>query len=239
MATLPYFPRLLMRENAVTWEIAGASVGPGRSLSGQVPTALLDGGGLVICVMSDIPLTTPDQVRSWRALTGIADSRAQAIVVPMDDRKFFPAPLVGGVALRTLPLVPHSDDSTFSDGSMYRSDVVEASLVGAGSLRQTAITIRFATGGPTLGGEHFSIDHDTLRWRLYRILTSIDNGDGTCDVTISPPLRGDVPDGTPLQFDQPKCVMKIAQPGAMNLALTLRRHGKPSVSFVEAFPPFS
>ena len=89
-----------------------------------------------------------------------------------------------------------------------------------------------------MGGEHFSIDHDMLRWRLYRIRTAIDNGDGTWDCTVRPPLRAVAVADTQLQFDKPKCVMRLASPSSMDLTLSMRRHGRPSVDFIEAFPPF-
>jgi hypothetical protein len=38
-----------------------------------------------------------------------------------------------------------------------------------------------------------------------------------------------------LEFDQPKCLMRLASPDAMALTLDMRRFGEPSASFVEWF----
>ena len=236
--TLFYFPAPLLRERSVSFGLRGVAIGGGQTASGAMPTTTIDGGGIWGAELTDIPLATADQVRAWRALVAICDSGAMPIVVPMGDKRFMPAPLVNGVPLAVIPKVPHSDGSTFSDGSPYVSDVVEATLADDASLRATALVVRLATGSAFRGGEHFSIDHDTLRWRLYLIRTATPNGDGTFNVTIRPPLRADVKSGAVLQFDVPKCVMRLAAPDAAKLTLDMRHIGKPSISFIEAFPPF-
>lgn len=235
---LPHFPESLMRESAIMFALAGSSIGSGASASGQEPATSFDGGGRWKATMTDVSLRTADQVRAWRALAAICDGIAQPIIVPMCDKRHFPAPLVNGVRLISLDDVPHDDNSPFDDDTEYVSDVVNASLTNAGTLRDTAITISMTVGGDLMGGEYFSIDHETLRWRLYELRTVLDNGDGTWDCTIRPPLRGNVDAGTALQFDRPKCVMRLATPDAMDLTLSLRKFGRPTVNFVEAFPPF-
>lgn len=237
-ATLHYFPESLMRESAILFELMGTSISGGASAANQQPAARFDGGGLWKATMTDVSLRTADQVRAWRALTAICDGIAQPIIVTMCDKRHFPAPLVNGGRLVALDDVPHSDDASFDDDTDYASDVVEASLAVAAALRDTAITIDITAGGDLMGGEYFSIDHEDLRWRLYRLRTAVDNGDGTWDCTIRPPLRAAVAIGAALQFDRPKCVMRLATPEAMDLTLSLRKFGKPTVSFIEAFPPF-
>jgi hypothetical protein len=237
MTALPHYPGLLQRERALLFELMGMTVAGGQTGTGLMPLARLDGGGLWKATMNDVAIVTAGHVRVWRALAAICDGGVQPLIVPMCDKRQFPAPLVNGALRYSNADVPHSDGAPFDDLSEYASDVVNATLAAAG-LRATAITIDLAAGGALQGGEHFSIDHDGLRWRLYRIRTAVDNGDGTWDCTIRPPLRAPVNAGTALQFDHPKCVMRLASPDAMDLSLDLRKFGRPSVTFIEAFPPF-
>jgi hypothetical protein len=59
------------------------------------------------------------------------------------------------------------------------------------------------------------------------------------EVGIRPPLREATAAAVRAEFDYPKCVMKLAKPDAMDLALERRIFGAPSVQFVEDFPPFN
>lgn len=238
MPVLPHFPPSLLREEALLWELKGVTVGGGESAGGQEALTRLDGGGLWKASLNGVALRTADHVRAWRALAAICDGGVQPVVVPMCDGRHIPAPEVNGVRVASLDVVPHSDGATFSDGSGYASSVVEASLAVAAVLRATSLTVTLTAGSALRGGEYFSIDHADLRWRLYRVRTAVDNGDGTFAVTIRPPLRAAVTAGSVLEFDRPKCVMRIASADAMDLMLEQRRRGRPSVSFVEAFPPF-
>lgn len=238
MTALPHYPSLLQRERALLFELMGQTVAGGQTGTGLMPLARLDGGGLWKATMNDVAIVTASHVRVWRALAAICDGGAQPLIVPMCDKRQFPAPLVNGAPRYSNADVPHSDNAPFNDDSLYESDVVSATLAAAAELRATAITIDLTASGDLQGGEHFSIDHDNLRWRLYRIRTAVDNGDGTWACTIRPPLRAAVSVGMALQFDHPKCVMRLASHDAMDLSLDLRKFGRPSVTFIEAFPPF-
>jgi hypothetical protein len=57
-------------------------------------------------------------------------------------------------------------------------------------------------------------------------------------ITIRPPLREATAAGTRVEFDYPKCVVKLARPDAMALALELRFFGRGTVAIEEDFPPF-
>ncbi len=138
----------------------------------------------------------------------------------------------------SLPAVPHSDDSSFSDGSLYDNSMISATLAAAATLRATSLTVSIVAGDDLHGGEYFSIDHATNRWRLYRIRTATKNLDGTWAVTIRPPLREDVLTGVALEFDRPKCVMRLAAVDSMDATFEQAWYGTQAAMFVEAFPPF-
>lgn len=234
---LPIFPHNLMRENAILFELVAQVISAGQTASGVIPLARTDGGGIWKATLSDVPLVTADHVRAWRAFTAICEGGAMPVIVEMCDKRIAPLPIVNGKRLTTAS-VPHSDDAPHDDDAPYDSTIISA-IVGNGNLRATSILVIPTTPGSTLrGGEYFSIDHgDPLSHRLYRIATVTPTIDGPlCE--IRPPLRAAVGGGTPAEFDHPKCVMRLATPDAMDLTLELRKFGKPSASFLEAFPPY-
>jgi hypothetical protein len=58
-------------------------------------------------------------------------------------------------------------------------------------------------------------------------------------VTIRPPLREATVAGARVEFDHPKCIMKLARTDAMNLPLELRFFGRGNIAMEEDFPPFN
>lgn len=228
-------PALLARRMATQPELVRRVISPGATMSGLVPAISTDGGGLWKFDLDDVHLKTDNARRAWRAIAGLCDGGANKLIVPICDARHQPWPLVGGVPLRSYDPLPHSDDSFFSDGSGYAQPVIDAVTVGAVALRSTQITIDFNYGGPPVGGEHFSVDHPTVRHRLYRIVKVEESGANYL-CTIRPPLREAVPTGTSLDFDLPKCVMQPDPANALDLMVgTARGPARVSPKFIEAF----
>jgi concanavalin A-like lectin/glucanase superfamily protein len=164
-----WWPRILARDRLWKWELAARTVSGGRSLSGLMPTARLDGGGMWMAELGDIQVSTADQVRAFRALAARLDSGATPVVVEARDERFAPWPLSGGVPVVDQYESTNSDGSTPSDQSSYVSDVITASLVEEAALRATSLRMRVENASQLQGGEHFSIQHETFSHRLYRI----------------------------------------------------------------------
>lgn len=237
--TLRYFPNdVLLREATLLWEIQGMTVGSTQTASGAMPMSRLDGGGIWKATLGNVGLWNSDKRRAWRSLSAICDGGAQPIVLTVNETLDGPWPLVGGSPLTDLGSTSHSDGSFFDDGTGYESSVIDISVAGDTALRSTLMTVNLVVGSGLQGGEYFAIDHVDLRWRLYRVATAVDNGDGTWNVGFRPPLRAAVADGTRLEFDNPKCVMRLATPDAMDATFQTPFLSDPSVSFIEAFPPF-
>jgi hypothetical protein len=96
-------------------------------------------------------------------------------------------------------------------------------------VRATSLSIAISYGGRIEPGQHFSIGE-----RLYRVKSVTYSGAGaTATITIRPPLREAVPNGSRLEFDFPVCRMRLASDTEMDLSLDQRRLGAPSASFVE------
>lgn len=220
------WPSGLFPATDVELSLQGRTTTGGMSVSGISQLVKTDHGGLWRFVFSGIYLRNKDQVRTWRALEGQLDGGATKLVVPICDLRHAPRP---GGALPG-PSVPHSDDTYFSDDTGYVSGVMSAVTVGAATLGASSISVNMLVGSDLMGGEHFTIDHPTEGPRLYRVITV--DGDS---VGIRPTLREAVASGEVVDFDNPRCTMRLAGAEAMNLNLQLGRFGQVGVAFIEAF----
>ena len=237
--TLPTFPRSLMRDRRWTPEIVAKTMSGGKTLSGVMPLTRVDGGGIWLLTMSDVQASSPDNVWAWRALEAMLDGGSTAMIVPMREERFFPAPTgPAGVPLLSNDTTC-TDDVACSDDTPWEGSCVEATLNAGAAVRATSVQILLTAGAALRGGELFSIRHDTHLDRTYRVskITAISGSVYTCD--IRPPLREAVAAGKWLEFDYPACVMQLAEPNAMRLVLERRVYGDGSIVWLEAFPPFS
>lgn len=231
---LLYFPETLARDQRISWELQSKILTGGRTLSGVQTITSIDGGGFWTCAMGSVQVSTPSHVRAWRAISGRMDGGATPIVLTNRDEIVAPWPTAGTY---TAYQAAHDDDASFSDGSVYVSNQIVASVYSGADLRATSLTLQFTAGAALQGGEYFSIEHQTFSHRLYRVV-SVDTSGSNPVVTIRPPLREAVTAGTVVDFDNPKCVMRLATPDAMDLMLERRIFGQVDVRWVEAFPPW-
>jgi hypothetical protein len=323
-----HWPRNLNRDRMWSWELMARTISGGRSLSGLMPQARVDGGGMWSATLQDVRVTRPDDVRTWRALAARLDAGATPFCMEMREPRLAPWPIVDGVPVTAQYESENSDGSTCSDGTGYVSDVISAAVMAAAALRATALQIIIENAAALRGGEHFSIQHDTFSHRLYRV-GKVTGGDGRAHtvqqvtftgspavisatghglvtgqavffrtggalppnlaadtiyyaapigddtfavaatpggttgspqvlidvsgadsgthrvvtggiptVTIRPPLREATAAGARVEFDHPKCIMRLAKPDAMDLPLELRFFGRATIPMIEDFPPF-
>lgn len=234
------FPRALLREKSHSWNLAGVAVSPGSTAN--VSTLVrTDGGGFWTCAMSDVSLSggrglaNRDRQRIstllWRSIRQIADGGVNSLIVPRNDALFRPWP--AGISQTSGIDVPHSDGTLFSDGVGYYQSVINITC-DAADLRSTSLDIAANYAGELMGGESFSINHTNVGWRLYEIATvdMVDDVNGT--ITFNPPLREAVTADTQLEFDRPRCTMRLAQTSSMNLTVQPWNFNTTSVDFVEA-----
>jgi hypothetical protein len=233
------FPRSLLREKSHSWNLVGVAATPGQTAQSFAPIIRSDGGGYWSCSMSDVSLsgTRKSDIKRltllWRSVRQICDGGVNPIVVPRNDALFRPWP--AGVAQGPVEL-PHSDGAFFSDGSGYFQPVIDITCNG-GELRQTFLGIIITYGSQLMGGESFSIEHPTMGWRMYEIATVQMLSDVSSIITFMPPLREAVPAGTRLEFDRPRCLMRLAKTNSMDLTVVPWTFNTASVDFVEAPPP--
>lgn len=239
MTVIPHFPRLLLREKTHSWNLLGVVATPGVTADSVANIVRSDGGGFWSCLMNDVSLSGAGSANGrqrqrnstllWRAVRQICDGGANRIVVWRNDALFRPWP--EGLA-QGATAIPHDDDSLFSDSSGYYQSTIDVTA-GAASLRATSLDLTLSYCGALIGGESFSIEHDDVGWRLYEIAT-VDYADDThATVTFNPPLRGDIAGGTPIEFDRPRCVMRLKNPSSMDLSVQPWTFNQASVDFIE------
>lgn len=237
MSELIYVPLSLMRMQAQGLELTSRVISPGLTGAGVLPMVSTDGGGLWRYDLTSIQLYEPNHKRAWRAIAGACDGGVNKLIVSLYDNEHQPWPIVDGVPFTSYDPIPHDDDSYFDDGTGYYQNVIDAQTVGTAALRATSLTVAFAYGGPLVGGEHFSIDHPTMRHRIYRVVRVTENDDGDSVVTIRPPLREAVAAATPLDFDHPKGIFQPASPDALDIVTDINQVARPSPTLIEAFTP--
>lgn len=240
------FPRALLRAKSDPWNLAGTAVAGGAPIAGVGTLTRSDGGGWWTCQMEDVSLSgrsglrVPDRGRDrqkistllWRAVRQLGAGGVNQLVVPRNDTLYRPWP--AGLSQKAGIHVLHSDGTPFSDGAGYYQSIIDIVTGDAADLRDTSLDIVVNYAGELQGGESFSILHPTWGWRLYEIGAVDMESDTEGTITFSPPLREDVAAGTQLEFDRPRCTMRLAQPSSMNFSPQPWTFNSASVQFVEA-----
>jgi hypothetical protein len=177
--------------------ILGASVSGGTSLSGFEDVVQADGGGYRAADLTNGSARTREQNLAIRAFVDEVGT-TQAFTALLCVEKHF-QPVLGRPTLSM-----HDWNKPIADGA---PDKGAAYIAGAAAaLRATTMAITGTSEIALVGGELFSINHPTWGWRVYRV-TSFDGS----NITFRTPLREAVTTGTPLEFDVPRCQMKLAQ----------------------------
>ncbi len=213
------------------FRLGAVTITGGVSVGGQVRMSRTDGGGLWVCEAGEIDLFGRSTIKTARALEAQMDGGCTPIVVPAFEYPFQPR-----VDDTVSVGVGHSDGSTFSDGSLYASRAMEAVLAEAAALRATRLIVMPIRLGPLEGGERFTIDHPTRGPRLYTIATvAAPDEAGAVEITIRPPLREAASAGADVDFDHPRCVMRLANPNEWLSALDALHEMTATPVWVEAF----
>jgi hypothetical protein len=224
------FPTGLFCPAGLTPRLLGGALAGGQSLSGLTQYAMTTGGPYWAIDFANVVLWDLDKYKTWAAVAAACDNGATPFVVPLCDRRSQPF---------TNPKrdvgIGNGDDSKFGDGALWSAEYITSTLIGTAALRATSLHIACAGGKPLEGGEHFTIWGLERGQRMYRVITAAQRDDDTWDITIRPPLREALADGVTLDFDNPRCVMRVD--GDMSATLDMLKRGSGQVRFVETFRP--
>ncbi len=196
----------------------------GRTLGGLMPSIRTDLGHWRI-ELGGIPMHGQAKLRTWDAIDSYLGGSSGRIAVPawsMDS-----APYSSGKE-EPLVLLPHSDGSSFSDGSLYQQNAISVASVGATAIGATVISMRLINGAADLSGVRFSYNH-----ALYKTGQVVSVEDDIWTVRITPSVRELIPPGADLEFDRPTCVCNLAENDGMQRSMNADRFERASVSFVE------
>lgn len=196
----------------------GMTTSGGRSLSGYEDVIRTDGGGFITADFSNGLTRNREPTLAWRAITDAMDGGAVAVVVHFCDRLHQP--------VLDAASVPHSDQTPFSDDALYRGAGATGSTTAPAALRATTLRMSFTGQRDLIGGEWFTIVHPTWGERAYRVIAI--EGD---TIQFRPPLREAVDAGTALDFDNPRCRMRLS--GTPANATNMGRFQTVTARFVE------
>jgi hypothetical protein len=228
--TAIYFPLKLMKEADHDWNIVGNT-----AVSGQTATSSVDirsdGGGLWSAALNNIQFWDQTDTLCWRAVRQLCNGGINPIIVPRNDSTFAPFPMGNP---RSYGSIPYLDTSFHSDGSGFRQSIIDVQSSGGAALRATTMTLKLNNCGPLQGGESFSIQHPTFDWRIYEIGSVVVVDSTHSIVTFNPPLREAILDGTVVEFDQPRCTMKLINAASMDLNITTWPFSVGTVKFIES-----
>ena len=208
------WPKTLLVPASVKLSLQSSSRGGGQTIGGNEQVATSPGSQRWAVTFGGLAIRTRDQVLAWRAIEAQADGRANAIMVPAYDWSRGPlkSPFVDSLAFGAAPFVP----------------AVSAIVTAAdAAVNDTSLSVTW-TGPAPLPGQHFAVGYS-----LYRVRTISSSAAGAGTLTLRPWLRGGIPSGTPLNFDDPVCLVRLAKDDGLALDLNLWRFGSASVDFVE------
>jgi hypothetical protein len=230
------WPFRILPPLAAKWSRIGASLLGPLSIDGaQQQATRTDGGGLWRLDCS-FEATSRDAILALRAWDSYLDAGTVEFLMPVLDLAFAPRPISAGKFIK--PGKPQSASDPFSESGDYSSALMIARLVGSSVLRATSAIIGMQQGSSVKAGQVFSVNHPTAGWRKYNVqrVSSVD-GD-QFSVSFRPPFREAVSNGTLIEFDVPRCVMRLHPDSATDLAQSvdlLKIGSRVSASFIESF----
>lgn len=192
----------------------------GRSLSGLERVTRTDRGWWSVSY-SDIIIEGRAQRQCWNAIRSALGGRSGLVAVPVWS--YDTAPWVNGIRTGST-YVPHSDNTSFSDGSLYRQGSIAIRAASSVIIGATRMAFTVINGDTDLAGTRFSYQH-----AMYEIGPM--QSDGT--YLISPGIRARIPAGADLEFDLPTCLCRLAE-DRMSHSLTIEGWDSHSIGFVEA-----
>jgi len=218
------------------WRLSGALDSGGTTEDGENQYRRADGGGRWV-YESSIILTTDSEVRLYESLLlrwslGYDIAIVSRIGGPL---------MLGFVTSGETILVPFSDGSTFSDGTLFEgSEVGTAFLVDDAASGATSYRVQIEGAPRTLqGGEPFTMTGDKYRDRLYGVASVLSEeaaGEATIyTILAAPPLREPYAAGTEVDFDNPRVVMRpnLTDPGVWPSYKDVFRNARVPVSWTE------
>ncbi|MCM2455299.1 hypothetical protein HGO37_07880 [Rhizobium sp. CG4] len=225
MADILVWPKDLLTPLMCDPRVVPFSRSGGRSLGGFDPAVRTDRGFWSI-ELSDVPVSSVAQRRTWLAIRAALGGRSGLIAVPAWSQDV--APYASGMFEEPV-FVPHDDDTAFSDGTLYQQSSISIQTVGETNIGATVIKLRVLQAEADLVGVRFSFEH-----ALYETGPVVEVDGDIWTVSLSTTVRATIPDGADLDFDNPTCLCHLASDDQMGALVDPVPFERRSVSFIEA-----
>lgn len=222
------------------WRIANSARGGGASLTGQ-QQFVVSPAGRWEAKMSFHCVEDDDYLEADGFIAGLDGPATPFLVGPVDWRgrpwntgRFTGTPITPDVAARSRKVDPGYDTNPDTTGNL------SFSLAAPVAMNATALTIQRSKGGALKRGQYFSIGD-----RLH-IITGLTTSDpteagsgrpiaGQIGVTIRPWLRANYGTGTPIEFAEPKGLMRLTPESAAMVERTTSPLSGLALDLIEYF----
>ena len=223
-----------------SFDVKGSALDGGRNGLGDSIAIETTGGGIVTATYEDCKIKDKEQYEYINWLGARLNGSFRFINVEIPTDWFGPFPTIGGLPTPIVSGIPHSDGSTFDDGSGYSQATVWGRATQFAALNAGVINIQVSGMVRRLRhSDWFSIYHPTKGWRAYRYWDVLDapssGNNGTYRLAISPPLREAVTTDTRIEFARPRFVAKFPSEFTLPSVLEAFFVTKQTIQFSEAF----
>lgn len=226
MADILVWPHeLLQPENTVADVVPFTRTG-GRVIGGAKPAYRTDLGHWRID-LENVLVSSPEQRRTWDAISTYLSGSSGRIAVPiwtLDSAPYASAECGWEDDI----LVPHSDETPFSDGTLYWQSPISIVTHGVTGIGATVMSMRIIEAGADISGARFSHEH-----AAYKIGQVLDVVGDVWTVRITPSIAALIPAGADLEFQRPTCVCNLVTDTGMRRGMRHDGVELLSVSFVE------
>ncbi|EHK56896.1 hypothetical protein [Allomesorhizobium alhagi] len=231
-----------LRPKRFSFDTQGGGLEGGRNGLGEGITIGLSGGPIVTASYQECFTHYREQHEYVNWIAARLNGSFRFVNVPLLTDWVGPFPVdANGGPEPIISEIPHSDGSTFSDGSGYSQPTVWGEVTEAATYNAGVIKFQlFGAARLLRHSDWFSIYNETKGWRASRPWEIRDINDPSAEspiytVAIDVPLREAITVGQRLEFARPRCVMKF--PAGFTLPQEAEGFwvSEPTLQFTEAF----
>lgn len=202
------FPLAMFPAGTFQAMLLGSDETGGAALGGPGQVVDWSAGGLWVAELTGIQLWEPDHFRLFRAILMACRGGGEIDVPIIDDpQRPFPDGLIESGP------VGFSDGAAFTDGAGFLGDDLAFQVEAAAVEGDGVMVLRRTVGASLRGGEYFTLLHAEAGPRAYCVESvTEEDGDGVFQVAFGAGLREDVLVGTAVDFQRPRCRMRLLTP---------------------------
>lgn len=220
-----YWPQDLLPAREIAANPVPFTRSGGRTINGLRRPIRTDRGFWNIA-LNGVLLHNTAQRRTWNAIRTGLGGGAGLIVVPVWSWDTAPYP---SGAIEPDVLVPHSDDTSFSDGTFYRQGTISVRCIDETPIGVSKIRLQALDAENDLSGIRFSYNH-----ALYETGPAISINGGIWELAIFPAVRAPIPAGADLELNKPTCLVRLQDDRGMDVSMNPSAVSEHSVIFDEA-----